>query len=250
MTDAQTLAGMDSLVAEERKPAIPTLRPVDAATLIIIDRKGKHPKVLMGKRHAGHKFMPGKFVFPGGRIEAGDRSMAVTGALHPRAEQALMARVTRPSVQRSRALALAAIRETFEETGLLLGTRDYGSPDRVPDGTTWAAFQEHGIFPDLEALHFIGRAITPPKRVKRFDTRFFAVDRTAIGHEVEGVISPDSELVELTWVTLADARKLDLPIITGVILTELESRIAAGFGHQIPVPFFYQKRGQFMKELL
>ena len=101
-----------------------------------------------------------------------------------------------------------------------------------------------------EALHFIGRAITPPKRVKRFDTRFFAVDRTAIGHEVEGVISPDSELVELTWVTLADARKLDLPIITGVILTELESRIAAGFGHQIPVPFFYQKRGQFMKELL
>jgi 8-oxo-dGTP pyrophosphatase MutT (NUDIX family) len=250
VTDAQTLATMDALVAEERKPAIPTLRPVDAATLIIIDRKGKHPKVLMGKRHAGHKFMPGKFVFPGGRIEAGDRSMAVTGALHPRAEQALMARVVRPSTQRSRALALAAIRETFEETGLLLGTRDYGSPERVPAGTTWAAFREHGVYPDLEALHFIGRAITPPKRVKRFDTRFFAVDRTAIGHEVEGVIGPDSELTELTWVTLADARKLDLPAITGVILGELETRIAAGFGHQIPVPFFHQKRGQFVKELL
>lgn len=250
MTDAQTLARMDLLVAEERKPTVPALRPVDAATLIIIDRKGKHPKVLMGKRHAGHKFMPGKFVFPGGRIEAGDRLMAVTGALHPRAEQALMTRVTRPSAQRSRALALAAIRETFEETGLLLGTKDYGAPNRVPEGTSWAAFQKHAIFPDLEALHFIGRAITPPKRVKRFDTRFFSVDRTAIGHEVEGVVGPESELVELTWVTLADARKLDLPRITDVILSELESRIAAGFGHLIPVPFFYERRGHFMREEL
>jgi 8-oxo-dGTP pyrophosphatase MutT (NUDIX family) len=250
VTDAQLLARMDALVASERKPSLPTLRPVDAASLIIIDRKGKHPKILMGKRHDGHKFMPGAFVFPGGRIEAGDRSMAVTGALHPRAEQALMARVTRPSAQRSRALALAAIRETFEETGLLLGTKDYGSPDRVPAGTTWAAFQEHGIYPDLEVLHFIGRAITPPKRIKRFDTRFFVVDRTAIGHEVEGVVGPDSELVELTWVTLAEARKLGLMMITEVILGELESRIAAGFSHQIPVPFFYQKRGQFVREEL
>lgn len=250
MTDAQALARIDSLVAGEHKPSVPTLRPADAATLIIIDRKGKHPKVLMGKRHEGHKFMPGKFVFPGGRIEAGDRSMSVTGALHPRAEQALMTRVTRPSVQRSRALALAAIRETFEETGLLLGTKDYGSPDSVPAGTAWEAFREHAVFPDLEALQFIGRAITPPKRVKRFDTRFFAVDRTAVAHEVGGVVGPDSELVELAWVTVAEARKLDLPPITGVLLGELEARIAAGFSPMLPVPFFYQKRGHFMRELL
>ena len=188
MTDAETLAKMDRLVSSETNPKAPTLRPVDAATLIIIDRKPKVPKVLMGKRHEGLKFMPGKFVFPGGRIEAGDRSMAVTGALHPRAEQALMAKVTRPSTQRCRALALAAIRETFEETGLLLGTKDYGGPDKVPAGTAWSGFQERGVFPDLEALHFIGRAITPPKRVRRFDTRFFAVDRTAIADEVEGIV--------------------------------------------------------------
>jgi 8-oxo-dGTP pyrophosphatase MutT (NUDIX family) len=239
---------MDQLVSNERKSHLPTLRPVDAATLIVIDRKGKHPKVLMGKRHEGHKFMPGKFVFPGGRIEAGDRAMIVAGALHPRAELALMSRVTRPSAQRSRALALAAIRETFEETGLLLGTKDYGSPEDVPE--SWSAFQERGVFPDLEELHFIGRAITPPKRVKRFDTRFFAVDRTAIADEVEGVVSPDSELVEITWVTISQARKLDLPPITAVILSELEARITAGFGHQLPVPFFYQKRGHFVREEL
>jgi 8-oxo-dGTP pyrophosphatase MutT (NUDIX family) len=176
--------------------------------------------------------------------------MTVTGALHPRAEQALMARVTRPSTQRCRALALAAIRETFEETGLLLGTKEYGSPERAPAGTAWTAFQERGVHPDLESLHFIGRAITPPKRVRRFDTRFFAADRTAIADEVEGVIGPEAELVELTWVTIAQAKALDLPPITTVILGELEARIAAGFGHQLPVPFFHQQRGRFLRELL
>ncbi|QRM31960.1 NUDIX hydrolase [Microvirga sp. VF16] len=241
---------MDRLVSAESNPKNPTLRPVDAATLIIIDRKGRNPKVLMGKRHEGLKFMPGKFVFPGGRIEAGDRSMTVTGALHPRAEQALMARVTRPSTQRSRALALAAIRETFEETGLLLGTRDYGGPDSTPAATAWTAFQERGVFPDLEALHFVGRAITPPKRVRRFDTRFFAVDRTAIADEVDGVVGPEAELVELDWFTIAQAKTLDLPPITNVILDELEARIAAGFSHQLPVPFYHQQRGRFVRELL
>nr|WP_262028878.1 NUDIX hydrolase [Microvirga sp. Mcv34] len=250
MTDTETLARIDRLVSSETNPKLPTLRPVDAATLIIIDRKGRSPKVLMGRRHEGLKFMPRKFVFPGGRIETGDRSMTVTGALHPRAEQALMARVTRPSTQRSRALALAAIRETFEETGLLLGTKDYGAPERAPAGTAWTTFQERGIFPDLEALHFIGRAVTPPKRVRRFDTRFFAVDRTAIAEEVEDVVGPEAELVELAWVTIAQAKALDLPPITTVILDELEARIAAGFGHQLPVPFYYQQRGRFVRELL
>jgi 8-oxo-dGTP pyrophosphatase MutT (NUDIX family) len=240
---------MDRFASATRDPKAPTLRPVDAATLIIIDRKGRHPKVLMGKRHADHKFMPGKFVFPGGRIEAHDRSMPVVGTLHPRAEQTLMTRVTRPSPLRSRALALAAIRETFEETGLLLGTKDYGAPEKAPEGA-WASFQGRGVFPDLESLQVVGRAITPPGRVKRFDTRFFAVDRTAIAEEVEGVVGPESELVELTWVTIEKARALDLPPITGVILTELESRIANGFAPELPVPFFYQKRGRFVRELL
>jgi 8-oxo-dGTP pyrophosphatase MutT (NUDIX family) len=247
--DQAALARLDRLVSTEHDARLPTLRPVDAATLILIDRKPRRPKVLMGRRHAGHTFMPGKFVFPGGRIEAGDRAMTAAGALHPRAEQALMARVTRPSTQRSRALALAAVRETFEETGLLLGTTDYGAPETAPAGT-WAAFAERGVFPDLEALHVIGRAVTPPKRVRRFDTRFFAADRTAIADQVDGAVGPDSELVELVWVTLAEAPKLDLPPITAVILTELEARIAAGFGRQLPVPFFHVRRGRFVRELL
>ncbi len=249
MTDATGEALTTRLTTAERERRWANVRPKNAATLIIIDRSGTKPKVLMGRRHTGHKFMPGKFVFPGGRIELGDRKMPVMGALNPRAEAALSARVTRPARHLGRALALASIRETFEETGLMLGTKDYGVPDDVPEGP-WEAFREHGVFPDLEAVQFVARAITPPKRPKRFDTRFFAVDRRAIAHEVGGVIGPDAELIELAWVNLEEAKRLDLPTITTVILDELETRLKAGFGPELPVPFYYERNRKFQREVL
>ena len=76
-------------------------RPRKAATLILIDRAGKEPKVLMGKRHEGHKFMPGKFVFPGGRVEPIDTRMAVRAHLDPRVEKRLMTGMQRPSPGRA-----------------------------------------------------------------------------------------------------------------------------------------------------
>lgn len=233
----------------ERERRWPTIKPKDAATLILIDRDGAKPKVLMGKRHPGHKFMPGKFVFPGGRIESDDRKMSASGALHPVVEEKLLKRVQRPTLSRARALGLAAIRETFEETGLMIGTREYGAPDVVPDGP-WAAFQEAGVFPDLEALHFIARAITPPKRPKRFDARFFAVDATAIAHKVEGIVGADTELVELVWIPIEEAKTLDLPTITTVVIDELQQRIDAGMNHRLPVPFYYEVRKEFQREEL
>src|SRR5262249_1706263 len=105
----------------ERDLSSPYVRPKDAATLILGDRSGSVPKVLLGKRHHGHKFMPGKFVFPGGRVDPADQHMPVARTLHPHTEAHLMKRLQRPSAAKARAFALAAIRETFEETGLLLG---------------------------------------------------------------------------------------------------------------------------------
>jgi 8-oxo-dGTP pyrophosphatase MutT (NUDIX family) len=175
--------------------------------------------------------------------------MPAAGALNARAEAALLARVTRPSPQRARALALAAIRETFEETGLLLGTKEHGAPDPVPPGP-WETFRERGVFPDLEALQLVARAITPPRRPKRFDTRFFAVDREFVADEVPGLVGPDSELIELAWVTLAEARKLDLPTITLTVLDELENRIAAGYAPELPIPFYAMRNKRFVRELL
>jgi 8-oxo-dGTP pyrophosphatase MutT (NUDIX family) len=227
----------------------PYMRPKNAATLIIIDRKGKEPRVLMGRRHAGHKFMPGKFVFPGGRIEKADRVMAAASPLDVAVAEKLIARTQRPSLTLARGLALAAIRETFEETGLLLGRRGAPPAGKVPPGP-WAEFVRHGIAPDLEPLRFITRAITPPGRPRRFDTRFFAVDGEAIAGEVGGIIGPDAELVELTWVNLDEARELDLPPITKRVLVELEQRTAAGFGASLPVPFYYNKHNKFHRDEL
>ena len=155
----------------------------------------------------------------------------------------------RPSVQRGRALALAAIRETFEETGLIFGSADYGAPENPPEGV-WADFAAKGVFPDLGAITFVARAITPPRRPKRFDTRFFAVDARAVAGKVEGVIGPDSELIDLVSVTFDEARELDLPTITKVIIAEVEERLKAGFAQYLPVPFYWEKRGSFVRELL
>ncbi|MBN9471241.1 MAG: NUDIX hydrolase [Bosea sp.] len=236
-----------TLTQAERVRTATNLRPADAATMLILDHSGRKPRVLMGKRHPSHKFMPGKYVFPGGRIDPEDRRMIAAGALPGPCEQRLAARCVRPSAQRGRALALAAIRETFEETGLLFGSAEYGAPENPPPGV-WSEFASKGIFPDLGAVTFVARAITPPRRPKRFDTRFFTVDASAVAGKVEGIIGPDSELVDLVSVTFDEARELDLPTITKVIIAEVEERLKAGFGAHLPVPFYWEKRGSFVRE--
>ncbi len=230
----------------------PLVRPKDAATLILVDRTADKPKVLLGRRHQDHKFMPGKFVFPGGRMEPIDRTMARSAHLDPHVEDRLMRAVQRPNPRRARALVLAAIRETFEETGLLLGIPKSDLPAE-PDLTTsalWAAFALAGIHPDLGSIHFVARAITPPGRSRRFDTRFFTADATTVTHRLEGIVGPDSELVELVWVPIEEAKRLDMPAITGVALDELERRVAAGLSHDLPVPFYRMRNRRFSRVLL
>ena len=236
------------LTSAERERSSPNVRPKDAATLILVDRSGSTPKVLLGKRHHKHSFMPWKFVFPGGRVDPSDRRMPVASPLDAHAEAFLMRRTIRPSTSKARAIALAAIRETFEETGLLVGTK-CDAPVPALEGP-WADFAKAGLYPDLSSLHFIARAITPSRRPKRFDTRFFAVDAGAIAHRIDNVVHADAELVELVWLPISEARSLDMPAITGVALKELEARVAAGFRHDLPVPFYHMPRSRFLRELL
>jgi 8-oxo-dGTP pyrophosphatase MutT (NUDIX family) len=238
----------ERMTKSERDQSFPDSEPRDAATLMLIDRSGPVPKVLLGRRHQSHKFMPGKFVFPGGRIEPLDRVMTAVSELHPDMAKKLIARVAAPSAETARAFALAAVRETAEETGLLLGVKRDVSP-KVP-GEIWAEFAKARVHPDLGNIHFIARAITPPRRPRRFDTRFFTADASAIAYTIEGVVGPDSELVELTWVPIEQATQLDMPTITGVVLEELAARVAAGMGHGLPVPFYFMIEQQFFRELL
>ena len=98
-------------------------------------------------------------------------------------------------------------------------------------------------------MNFIARGITPPGFPRRFDARFFCVDAEAIVHRVEDVVHSDAELVELTWLPIAAALNLNLPVITGLVLQEL-MRFEAGFGRELPVPFYCQRANDFTRELI
>jgi len=237
----------ERMTKSERDQTFPDIEPRDAATLMLIDRAGPVPKVLLGRRHHGHKFMPGKFVFPGGRIEPLDRAMSAVSELHPDTEEKLRVRVAAGAAE-PRAFALAAIRETAEETGLLLGVKREQAP--AAPGDIWTEFAKAHVHPDLGNVHFIARAITPPRRPRRFDTRFFTVDATEVAHRIEGVVGPDSELVELVWTPIEKAAHLDMPTITGIVLEELLARVEAGMAHSLPVPFYFMVEQQFFRELL
>ena len=225
------------------------VRPRDAASLILLDYKGKKPYVLMGKRHPGHAFMPSKFVFPGGRLEALDRRILVSGALDLRVESKLCEKVTKSTSVKARALALTALRETYEETGIVIGERGLG-PYQAPAGTPWEIYEKKEIWPSLDGLDFVARAITPPAYPKRFDTRFFLCDSKMIAHQEPGFAGPDAEFVELVWVSIDEAKKLDIPSITGMILTSLSEQLAQGLAPHRPIPFYRTKYGIYTREFL
>ncbi len=227
----------------------PYFRPKDAATLILVDRSGAIPKVLVGKRHDKVVFMPGKFVFPGGRVDKDDHRVPCAAPITPELEANLAKGSPKTPASRAKSLAIAAIREACEETGLCLGRKAEGKVPKLEGN--WKPFADAGLLPDPSSLFLIARAITPPGRVKRFDTRFFTADASAITHRVEGVIHADAELVELVWVELGSKPLADLHPMTRNVLNELDTRLATGpLRHDAPVPFFHFYGGKMQKDIL
>ncbi len=211
-------------------------RPRDAATLILTRGAPGSIEVLMGRRAPGHVFMASKWVFPGGRIERADYTAASATDL-PAQDAARLARES--NARRARALALTAVRETFEETGLMLA-----EPAPVASvAGPWREFRAVGALPDLAALSYVARAITPPGRTRRFDARFFMADADALLH-----LEPTAgsgELDEIAWMPLEEARALDLPAITRFVLGEVAERLVQP---RRPLPFVRMVRGTHLVE--
>src|SRR3954447_4823669 len=250
---AQATSAPADKPAEKEADHHPYTKPKDAATLILVDRSGAVPKVLVGKRHDNVVFMPGKFVFPGGRVDKTDHRIPVAAPMPAELEANLFKGKPQTTASRAKSLAIAAIREACEETGLCLGRRVEGPPPNL-DGQLegpWAPFAQAALLPDPSSLFLIGRAITPPGRIKRFDTRFFTADASAITHRVDGVIHPEAELVELVWVELGSKPLADLHQMTKNVLNELERRLATGpLRHDAPVPFFHFYDGKMHRDVL
>jgi len=196
------------------------VRPRDAATLILV-RDGR--EVMMGQRGKGHIFMPDKWVFPGGRVDPTDARLPAASELTAQTEWLLQqgGGVRRPP----RAFALAAARETREETGLQVGG---------PDG------------PDLAKFSFVARAVTPPYRARRFDARFFMAEAAAVLID-DRPAGPTDELLHVRWLSLDEAEQVDLATITRFVLKELRARLA---GEALKPPFLRWRRGAHTMERL
>ncbi|MAK65090.1 MAG: NUDIX domain-containing protein [Maricaulis sp.] len=197
---------------ETRRRDVKPMRPKLAASLILTRPVADTVEVLMGRRSSKHVFMPNKYVFPGGRVDRADLTVPYARDLDPRVLD-IMSR-TLPA-QRARAAAAAAVRETAEETGLLIAREGEVRSRHV----NWSPFRQHKAAPDLGGLKLITRAITPPGRTRRFDTWFFTADAGVLFDDRPP--SPSPELEDVQWVKLAETRDLDLPFVTHFVLDEL-----------------------------
>lgn len=186
----------------------------------------------MGQRGAKAAFMPDKFVFPGGAVDRADYGVSPVEPLAETCQRRLA--VDTPD-ELPAALAAAAVRELWEETGLAIGAPN-GS-EAGPQAEEWRSFYATGLLPRISALTFFFRAITPKGRPRRFDARFFLADAAALAGDIDDFSQASDELRHLQWVPMDEARALPLPFVTEVVLAEVEKLLARG-GAPEQVPYF------------
>ena len=192
------------------KPA----RPRDAASLVILRDSKSVVEVLMGRRPMTARFMPGVYVFPGGALEREDLAVAFNLDLRPDV-QGRLSRHGGP--RRARALAWTAIRETWEETGIMIGKRGTFQPTHNTAATR--AFKDAGLIPSPAKLDFIVRAVTPTHSPIRFDTRFFMAN----GQDVGGELTETNELEDIGWHSVKHVLShLNIMDVTRFVLEEAE----------------------------
>lgn len=195
------------------------VRPRDAATLVPLRRQGERVEVLMGRRARKHRFLPNLYVFPGGRVDDDDHRVQPLSPLRGDVQAHL---VRESGAARARALAVAAVRETWEETGIVLGN--------IEDGK---------LRPSLDRLDYLIRAITPAESPIRFHARFFAAQVTAR----DGTVASNGELLDLAWRSVPECLTLPVADITEYVLGNLD-RLISGRSANARVPLFAFRNGR------
>jgi 8-oxo-dGTP pyrophosphatase MutT (NUDIX family) len=192
------------------------VRPRNAATLVVHREARGGTEILMGRRAGRHRFMPDYYVFPGGRLDAADYRVTPLSPLRKEVHELLCRSC---GARQAQALAVAAVRETFEETGLLLG--ELGN---------------EGLLPSLEGLDYVLRAITPPASPIRFHARFFAADAKSL----KGELRSNGELLDLDWRSIGECLRLPIADVTEFLLRRLEKQEGE---RPEGVPLFSFRRG-------
>jgi 8-oxo-dGTP pyrophosphatase MutT (NUDIX family) len=151
-------------------------------------------------------------VVPGGRVDAADH--AASGFAEELAPGVVAGLASGGSRRPALAFPRAALRETFEETGLLLGRP---GPAASPAATPiWKAYAAAGLAPDFAGLDFICRAITPVTSRRRYNTRFFLGDGALAAGEIRG----SGELEDLGWRPVSALAGLNIVDVTEYVLRE------------------------------
>jgi 8-oxo-dGTP pyrophosphatase MutT (NUDIX family) len=201
------------------------VRARDAASLILLRGEGRDLELLAGRRPLSVRFMPGVYVFPGGAVDAEDRlpwqSEIDTDSLPPR-------------LMRS---ARAALRETWEETGVFFGRRTAAAAGLRSGSPAAEAYAAAGVAPGFDRLEYVGRAITPARVFRRFNTRFFLGD----GAEVVGEPAATDELEDVRWHPIG---RQELEPFRDVSQFMLARAIAMRGGDRSPPPLFYTVAGK------
>ena len=214
------------------------VRPRLASTIVLYKGTKENPEILMGQRARRHDFMPSVYVFPGGRVDRSDHFAPFENDLPVRTAQILEAAY---APRRARALVLASIRETYEETGLMLGQKLPWRKNLNHAG--WDEFRRAGFTPDLSGIDVFGRAITPPHRHKRFDTWFFikrvAPEQTGIGDSIE--------LLNVDWFTFDQIKDLPTARATDMMLEVLKDHLKRA--RLMPTIFYsHMKHGRYRQD--
>jgi 8-oxo-dGTP pyrophosphatase MutT (NUDIX family) len=204
------------------------VRPRDAASLILLRGQGRDLEVLAGRRPLSQRFMPGVYVFPGGQIDLEDRTpwSVETGS------EALAPRLLR--------CARAALRESWEEAGVLIGQRG-AAPTPAAAGLRpiERAYREAGLAAAMDLLTYVGRAITPSHSRRRFNTRFFLAE----GEHVVGEPMASEELEDVGWHPIGRGPLESFRDVTRFMLDEA-LKLRAGAAAAAPPLFYWAKNAR------
>ena len=234
---------------DRTRESVGYVRPKNASTMILIDGSRDEPRVLMGRRNKNLKFMPGALVFPGGSVDRFDGSVPVADELSDKTAKRLTSSMRGKSTYRgARALAVAAVREVAEESGLLIGhNRDFHC-----EHEDWQVFTRKNVQPALSGLRLFARAITPPGMARRFDTWFFVAHSSQIGHTPPNGFEPSGELEDLQWIKPEEAITQNTREITRVMLVELIRRLRQdkNLEDTYPAPYYRTVHTRFHKSMI
>ncbi len=222
-------------VAEGSAP----VKPRDAGSLIVWRNGAEGAEVLMGRRSRKAAFVPDFFVFPGGRLDPADSAVR---AATPLDADAVARMGVRGDAMLAEALALAAVRETFEETGLLLAEIGDIGETAHPE---WAQWKARDLAPGLHRLRYFGRAITSPSSPIRFHARFFV----ARAEDLRGEIAGSGELSELAFYPATEVLA-HMPVVdvTEFMLNRVIAYAADPLRFETRTPIFsYRDDGPFVR---